>query len=34
MINKQLQVWVREGTVKLERLIVMRPETLARFVAV
>lgn len=36
MINKQLQVWVREGTVKLERrrLIVVRPETLARFVAV
>jgi CRP-like cAMP-binding protein len=35
MINKQLQVWVREGNIRLERrrLIVLRPEVLARIVA-
>jgi CRP-like cAMP-binding protein len=35
MINKQLQVWVREGNIRLQRrrLIVIRPDILERIVA-
>lgn len=35
MINKQLQVWVRDGTIELgrRRLVVLRPDALAQIVA-
>jgi hypothetical protein len=35
MINKQLQVWVRDGVIELERrrIVVLRPDALRRMAA-